>query len=151
MNCFVIAGREELSVMPKFKFEQLSRNSPLAGLAVSVAVLLGLATRGLAMPADAQRPDNPESVKVGRQVAEQYCARCHAIGSTGKSPNRRAPRFPLIAERFPGNNPAGILIDGTVVRHPGMPEFQMLESETDGLVAYIRRISRKWHRRSASL
>lgn len=123
----------------------LFRPRLVMGLALATGLHVGLTTAGTAMPADAQRPDNDESVKVGLQVAEQYCSRCHAIGSTGKSPNRRAPRFPLIAERYPGNNPAGILIDGTVVRHPGMPEFQMLESETDGLVAYIRRISRKWH------
>ena len=60
------------------------------------------------------------------------------------SPNPKAPRFPLIAERYKDGNPASVLIDGTVVRHPGMPEFRLLENETDGLVAYIRRISRKW-------
>lgn len=124
---------------------RLRRPRVIMGLTLTTCLHLGLTTPVTAMPADAQRPDNDESVKVGRQVAEQHCSRCHAIGSTGRSPNRRAPRFPLIAERYPGNNPAGILIDGTVVRHPGMSEFQMLESETDGLVAYIRRISRKWH------
>lgn len=41
-------------------------------------------------------------------------------------------------------NPAPVLIHGTVVRHPGMPEFSLLEHETDGLVAYLRRVSRKW-------
>jgi mono/diheme cytochrome c family protein len=97
-----------------------------------------------AMPADAQRPDNLESVKTGRRVAEENCARCHAIAERGESPNPKAPRFPLIAERYPGGNPAGVLTDGTVVRHSGMPEFRMLEAETDGLVAYLRRISRRW-------
>lgn len=97
-----------------------------------------------AMPADAQRPDNLESVRIGRDVARQHCARCHATGRTGLSPNPRAPRFPLIAERYPNNNPAPDLIDGIVVRHPGMPELRLNEDETDGLVAYIRRISRKY-------
>jgi mono/diheme cytochrome c family protein len=104
----------------------------------------GLASFLAAMPADAQRPDNMESVRAGRKVAEENCAHCHAIGKRGGSPNPKAPRFPLIAERYPGGNPAGVLTDGTVVRHPGMPEFRMLEAETDGLVAYIRRISRRW-------
>ena len=98
----------------------------------------------VAMPADAQRPDNSQSVRVGRLVAQEHCARCHAIGRRGQSRNPKAPRFPLIAERYPGNNPAPVLIDGTVVRHPGMPEFRLLENETDGLVAYIRRMSRTW-------
>jgi mono/diheme cytochrome c family protein len=98
----------------------------------------------VAMPADAQRPENSQSARVGRLVAQEHCARCHAIGRRGQSPNPKAPRFPGIAERYPGNNPAPVLIDGTVVRHPGMPEFRLLENETDGLVAYIRRISRRW-------
>jgi mono/diheme cytochrome c family protein len=99
---------------------------------------------GWAMPADAQRPDNAESAGNGKRVAQRYCGGCHAIEATGLSPNPKSPPFPLIAERYPRNNPAPVLIDGTVIRHPGMPEFNLLENETDGLVAYIRRISRKW-------
>lgn len=111
----------------------------LASLAFACSVALTIA-----MPADAQRPENSQSARVGRLVAQEHCARCHAVGRRGQSPNPKAPQFPLIAERYPGNNPAPVLIDGTVVRHPGMPEFRLLENETDGLVAYIRRISRKW-------
>lgn len=99
---------------------------------------------GHAMPADAQRPDNAESVATGKSVAQQYCGGCHAIEASGASANPKAPPFPLIAERYPGGNPAPVLIDGTVVRHPGMPEFNLIENETDGLVAYIRRVSRRW-------
>ncbi|MCO4055814.1 MAG: cytochrome c [Bosea sp.] len=114
-----------------------------AWLIVLAAGALGLGG-ALAMPADAQNPNNRESVRIGREVARQHCARCHAIGRTGLSPNPQAPRFPLIAERYPGNSPAPDLIDGVVVRHPGMPEFRLDEDATDGLVAYIRRISRQW-------
>lgn len=96
------------------------------------------------MPADAQRPDNAESVAIGKTVAQRRCGGCHAIEARGASPNPKAPPFPLIAERYPSGNPAPVLIDGTVVRHPGMPEFNLIEKETDGLVAYIRRVSRQW-------
>lgn len=99
---------------------------------------------GRAMPADAQRPDNIESAKVGHEVAQRHCAGCHAIEKTGVSPNPKSPPFPLIAERYLDANPSPVLIDGTVVRHPGMPEFKFLEHETDGLVAYLRRVSRNW-------
>lgn len=115
----------------------------LAGITVAATLLTGVAVSH-GMPADAQRPDNAASVRVGRRVAETYCGACHAIGRRGTSPNPKAPRFPLIAERYPGHNPAGVLVDGTVVRHPGMPEFRMLENETDGLIAYIRRVSRTY-------
>jgi mono/diheme cytochrome c family protein len=114
-----------------------------AALTVAATLLSGnLGSFG--MPADAQRPDNVASVDIGRKVAETTCGPCHAIGRRGRSPNPKAPRFTLIAERYPNDNPAGMLVDGTVVRHPGMPEFRMLEYETDGLVAYIRRISRNY-------
>ncbi|MFN3671779.1 MAG: c-type cytochrome [Bosea sp. (in: a-proteobacteria)] len=114
-----------------------------AAALVALSWLSGSAL-AVAMPADAQRPENRESARIGEGVAKQYCSACHAIGKTGRSPNPKAPRFPLIAERYKDGNPASVLIDGTVVRHPGMPEFRLLENETDGLVAYIRRISRKW-------
>ena len=126
----------------------LLRNTrPIFVLWLALMMPLGLGVligSGLAMPADAQRPENTESARAGRQVAQQHCARCHAIAKRGSSPNPKAPRFPLIAERYADNNPAPVLIDGTVVRHPGMPEFRLLEYETDGLVAYIRRISRRY-------
>ncbi|MCX7324538.1 MAG: cytochrome c [Hyphomicrobiales bacterium] len=107
-------------------------------------MLLYAGALAVGMPADAQRPENAPSAAVGRAVAKAHCARCHAISRHGQSPNSKAPRFPLIAERYADNNPAPVLIDGTVIRHPGMPEFNLLEHETDGLVAYLRRISRKW-------
>lgn len=116
---------------------------PLGSAALILAAVLW-STPMAAMPADAQRPENRASARIGEGVARQHCSACHAIGRTGRSANPRAPRFPLIAERYPDGNPAPVLIDGTVVRHPGMPEFRLLEHETDGLVAYIRRISRRW-------
>lgn len=120
------------------------RSAQVLFVATSIVAIATGARVSFAMPADAQRPENAESAEIGRGVAQRYCSGCHAIGATGHSPNPKSPRFPLIAERYPGGNPAPVLIDGTVVRHPGMPEFQLLSYETDGLVAYIRRISRKW-------
>lgn len=115
------------------------------GVILGIAMVTAVATMpSNAMPADAQRPENAESAEVGRKVAERLCSGCHAIGRDGESPNPKSPRFPFIAERYRDDNPAPVLIDGTVIRHPGMPEFHLVEDETDGLVAYIRRISRKW-------
>ena len=114
----------------------------IAGAAISGSLMTAQTSQ--AMPADAQRPDNAESVAIGKHVAQRHCGGCHAIEASGASPNPKAPPFPLIAERYPGGNPAPVLIDGTVVRHPGMPEFILIEHETDGLVAYIRRMSRLW-------
>jgi mono/diheme cytochrome c family protein len=118
------------------------RSPFIAGFLMVTA--LSASGRSIAMPADAQRPENTASAMTGREVAQRLCSGCHAIDSTGASPNPKSPPFPLIAERYPNSNPAPVLVDGTVVRHPGMPEFTLLSHETDGLVAYIRRISRRW-------
>ena len=34
-----------------------------------------------------------EEQRDGKQMLQQLCARCHAIGKTGASPNRQAPPF----------------------------------------------------------
>ncbi|MGL5139315.1 MAG: c-type cytochrome [Beijerinckiaceae bacterium] len=117
--------------------------------ALSVVMLAAQASwsptsTAFAMPADDQRPDNVKSVRIGRTVAATHCAACHAIGRKGSSPNPKAPRFPLIAERYPADNPAIDLVDGIVIRHRGMPEFRLTEDQTDGLVAYLRNVSRKY-------
>ncbi len=74
-------------------------------MAAGAICIFGLQSFSQAMPADAQRPDNRASARIGREVAKQYCAGFHAIGRTDVSPSPKAPRFPLIAERYPNNNP----------------------------------------------
>lgn len=112
-------------------------------LLLAVLGMVGAAIPAVPMPADAQRPENAESARLGRRVAQRLCSRCHLTAREGVGPNPRAPSFPTIAERYSDANPASVLIDGTVVRHRGMPEFQLQENETDGLVAYLRRIARR--------
>jgi hypothetical protein len=55
-------------------------NPMIVLFAAAVLVLVELTvgqSSSLAMPADAQRPDNLESVRVGQKVAERHCALCH--------------------------------------------------------------------------
>jgi mono/diheme cytochrome c family protein len=78
----------------------------IAAMAAGAICIFGSQSFSHAMHADAQRPDNRASARISRKVAKQYCAGCHAIGRTGVSPNPKALRFPLITERYPGNNPA---------------------------------------------
>ena len=97
-----------------------------------------------AMPADAQDPRNIESVNEGRAVAERVCARCHSVGPTGKSPNPKSPPFRTIVARHGADHlPGALFLDGTVLRHPGMPQFEFQTVEVDGLIAYIRSLARK--------
>ena len=97
-----------------------------------------------AMPADAQNPANRESVAIGRKAAQTYCARCHAIGRTGASPNRKSPPLRRVAHKYRNKSISSVLIiDGTVVRHKGMPQFDVSVEEADGLIAYIRSLERR--------
>ncbi|MFN3892321.1 MAG: c-type cytochrome [Beijerinckiaceae bacterium] len=105
----------------------------------------GLSVQPLfAMPADAQNPENAESVAIGRNAAETYCARCHSVGKTGASPNKKAPPLRRVAYKYRNKSISSILIiDGTVVRHKGMPQVDMSVEEADGLIAYIRSLDRR--------
>ncbi len=96
-----------------------------------VAVLvLGLAA------AEAVAQDNPD-VEPGRVLAEENCARCHAIGVDGDSPHDDAPPFRDVVQQWPPSHLAEALAEGIVVGHPEMPEFTFSESEIDALIAYL--------------
>jgi mono/diheme cytochrome c family protein len=113
------------------------------GLILS-ALLCADLTDVVAMPADAQNPGNAASVLEGRRAARRYCSRCHATGVSGRSPKAQAPPFGRIAERYRAKPVAGTLfIDGTIVRHPGMPQFEIPIVEADALIAYIRSLARR--------
>lgn len=108
------------------------------------AAIWVLSAAALAMPSDAQNPDNAASVRAGKSVAARYCARCHAIGPSGKSRNPKSPPFRTIVPTHHGGHLAGdLFIDGTVVRHPGMPQFELRPFEVDGLIAYMRLIAHR--------
>jgi len=91
------------------------------------------------MPGETQSPDNPRAVNAGKAAAKKYCARCHSVAPGSWSPNKNSPTFLSIATKYKGDKSAGLKIyDGTVYRHPGMPQFELQTYEADGLIAYLR-------------
>lgn len=74
----------------------------------------------------------------GRRLAEQLCARCHAIGTTGESPFPPAPTFPAIADKYPPENLAESLAEGIAVGHDAMPEFALTPAQIDSFIAYLQ-------------
>ena len=115
------------------------------GLAMTVATFVSAAlTDVAAMPADAQDPRNALSVAQGKRAAHHYCSKCHATGPVGVSPKSAATSFRHIAKKYHAKPIAGSLfIDGTIIRHPGMPEFEIPIEEADGLIAYTRSLGRR--------
>ena len=60
----------------------------------------------------------------GHLLVEANCARCHAIGRTGKSTHPDAPAKEALAE-------------GISTGHPDMPEFVATQDQITAILAYI--------------
>ncbi|MBX9758232.1 MAG: cytochrome c [Beijerinckiaceae bacterium] len=122
-----------------FQSGKAVRSRAIVAASAAFLALSVLAPQVVAMPADAQNPDNAESVAIGREAAQEWCARCHAIGRTGASPNKASPPLRAVAHKYRDKSISSILIiDGTVVEHRGMPRFEVPVEKADGLIAYIR-------------
>ena len=76
----------------------------------------------------------------GRMVAEQNCARCHAIGRAGESPMRAAPVFRSVLRRYDADILETELSLGMRVAHGPMPEFQFKPEAVSALIAYLRSV-----------
>ncbi|MEM7123900.1 MAG: cytochrome c [Pseudomonadota bacterium] len=83
---------------------------------------------------------NPD-VETGRVLAQENCARCHAVGVNGESPHDEAPPFRDVVQQWPPAHLAEALAEGIVVGHPEMPEFTFSESEIDALIAYLESLA----------
>ena len=117
----------------------------LMSIVVSIT-LVGDFRPSKAMPGETQSPDNPAAVKAGLTAAGQYCMPCHAVIPGTKSSNKLAPTFESIAAKYSKHNMVGLdIYDGTVYRHPGMPQFELETFEADGLIAFLRWLGRSNH------
>jgi cytochrome c len=94
-----------------------------------------LAFAALAAPARAQDP-----VVKGHALAKEFCAECHAIGKTGKSPHVGAPPFRRLGSIVDLDHFPGRLIRGISSNHPDMPEFKFSPQDAVALRDYLRTI-----------
>jgi cytochrome c len=97
-----------------------------------------LLTLTLALAASAAAAQDP--VAEGRALAEENCARCHAIGPEGESQLPIAPPFRTLSERYPVEDLAEALAEGIVSGHPAMPEFVFEPDEIAALIAYLQSV-----------
>jgi mono/diheme cytochrome c family protein len=101
--------------------------------------LAGLAVLSLSLPARAE----DVSLSAGRQLAMNRCARCHAVGRTGDSPNPRSPRFRDLGARFPFDGLREALMQGMIVGHPEMPIQHLTAAESGDLIAYLKSLQQR--------
>jgi cytochrome c len=80
-----------------------------------------------------------EKAKAGREIAERFCAQCHAIGPEGKSPHDSAPPFRMIVAKGRVENLEEALGEG----HPDMPQFQFSPQNVSALIAYLKSLGGK--------
>jgi mono/diheme cytochrome c family protein len=98
-------------------------------------VLIALSLLLLAEPVFAQSP-----VRHGRDLAKQFCARCHAIGKHDRSPRAGAPPFRQLGERIDLEALPRRLQRGLAATHPAMPEFRFKPRDAHDLRDYLRTI-----------
>ena len=84
-----------------------------------------------------------EQAKAGREIAERFCTRCHAIGNEAQSPHESAPPFSKIVAKGNVQNLEEALGEGIVVGHPDMPQFQFSPQNVGALIAYLKSLSGK--------
>jgi cytochrome c len=76
----------------------------------------------------------------GRALVAEFCASCHAIGKTGKSPHASAPPFRTLGRSFDLDELPRRLVRGISSSHPDMPEFKFSVDDARAVRAYLRTI-----------
>ena len=76
----------------------------------------------------------------GRDLLETLCARCHAVGTTGRSPHPDAPPFRTFGEKLYDDDLGQRLQDGLTTIHPDMPAFRFGRRDAEAAVNYLKSI-----------
>ena len=103
----------------------------------------GMAICALVSFSNAGQAQMHDEAKAGREIADRFCSRCHAIGPEGKSPHESATPFRVIVAKSNAENLEEALGEGIVVGHPDMPQFQFSPQNVSALVAYLKSLSGK--------
>lgn len=77
----------------------------------------------------------------GKALLQTLCARCHAVGKTGRSPHADAPPFRRFGDdKLYDNDFAERLQEGLSTIHPDMPTFHFSRDDAQSAVNYLRSI-----------
>jgi mono/diheme cytochrome c family protein len=113
---------------------------------VSLALLL----TALAACAATSEPPRPApvgadaaSIMRGHQLAQRYCSRCHAIGTTGESRHPLAPPFRTLSRNYPVSDLSEAFAEGIRVGHRDMPEFRLEPPAIEDLLSYLQSIQER--------
>jgi mono/diheme cytochrome c family protein len=105
-------------------------------------ILSLLAASALALVLSAPRSQAQDPARRGHGLVKEFCADCHAIGRSGKSPNAAASPLRLIGRSYDLDSIAERLQRGISAGHPDMPEFIFDRADARAVQAYLRAIQR---------
>jgi cytochrome c len=78
----------------------------------------------------------------GKAVLQQFCSRCHALGTRDKSPYPNAPAFRMLGNSYDLDSFAGLLREGVSSVHPDMPSVTFSREDAEAAASYIRSIQK---------
>ncbi|MFT3724830.1 MAG: c-type cytochrome [Hyphomonadaceae bacterium] len=81
--------------------------------------------------------------RIGKQVAEDLCASCHAVGATGESINPAAPPLRTVLTNYRPDWLADDLHNAVEISHLKMPTFHFGDGHEYDLIAYLLTIQEK--------
>jgi cytochrome c len=84
-----------------------------------------------------------DDLKRGEELLQQDCGKCHAIGRAGESPDKEAPAFRILGQRYPIESLEEALGEGMMSGHPDMPEFQFDVDDVGAIIAYLKSIQQR--------
>lgn len=76
-------------------------------------------------------------------MLQKNCASCHAVGRSGASPNKDAPAFRTLGQRYPVDSLEEALGEGILSGHPDMPEFRFDADEVGAIIVYLQSIQQR--------
>lgn len=104
-------------------------------LVIASAILLAGSIASLAQTQD------KDLAAEGQAIAEQLCARCHAVGKSDVSKLPIAPPFRTFAAKWPVESLEEALAEGIITGHPGMPVFQFEPDQIAALIEHLHAIA----------
>jgi cytochrome c len=93
-----------------------------------------------ALTAAGPTAQSQDPVLHGRALLAEFCGRCHAIRSVGKSRHPGAPPFRMLGRSFDLDQFPLLLERGISAGHPDMPEIKFSVDDANAVVAYLRTI-----------
>jgi mono/diheme cytochrome c family protein len=79
-----------------------------------------------------------DPVRRGQALIAEFCGRCHAVGTKGKSRHPDAPPFRTLGRKIDLDEFPRALERGISTGHPDMPDFKFSLEDARAVRAYLR-------------